>query len=127
MASPDGFRTAFPEFLSNTDFPYDTIEFWLDIATETLPASRWGSLFDVGCYLWTAHHLVMSRRDVQAASGGLPGTVKGPLTAQAVDKVSASYDASSVALTGGADFNTTTYGVRFLRLARLMGTGGVQL
>ena len=127
MATVGAFRVMFPEF-SLASFPTERIEPWLNLALSTLPADRWGSFLDLGAYLFTAHNVTLGAQEAAASErGGAIGQVKGPLSAQAVDKVSASYDTGSVALEGGGDWNLTKYGVRFLRLARMMGAGGIQL
>jgi hypothetical protein len=122
------FRTDFPEFSDTTKYPDSTVDFWLTVAVSLVNPCRWGDLTNVGIELVTAHHLAMSARDVQAAeAGGIPGQVTGPTTAKAVDKVSVGYDSGAVSLTDAGFWNLTTYGIRFLGLARLMGAGGMQL
>lgn len=83
---------------------------------------------DQGIELCTAHHLVLAARDeATAAIGGTPGQVTGPQSSKAVDKVSASYDTGAATIDDAGMWNLTTYGVRYLTLARLMGAGGMQL
>lgn len=42
-------------------------------------------------------------------------------------KVQSANDTGAVALQDGGFFNLTTYGIQFLQLARMVGTGGIQL
>ncbi len=122
------FRDHYPEFVDLGLYPDETFSFWLTVAGLLLNADRWDDLLDIATELFIAHHLVIGARDQTANSaGGLPGQVQGVLTAKAVDKVSASYDASYVAIENGDFWNTTLYGIRFLRLARMIGAGGIQL
>ena len=122
------FKTNFPEFASNSDYQPTQVQFWLDAASNALNPARWLSMLDAGTALFVAHHLVLSARDQKAAAaGGTPGEVRGILTAKAVDKVSAGFDAASVSLTDGGYWNSTSYGIRFLQFARWFGTGGVQV
>jgi hypothetical protein len=51
----------------------------------------------------------------------------GPVASKSIDKVSVSYDTAAAAMKDAGDFNLTTYGVRYLRIAKMMGAGGLQL
>ncbi|CAM2295246.1 DUF4054 domain-containing protein [Ralstonia mannitolilytica] len=126
--TPADFRATFPEFSDTTKYPDASIEFWMGIAVSLVNPDRWGVLTDQGVSLVTAHHLVMGQRDQAAAAvGGAPGEVKGPTASKSVDKVSVSYDTGAVALSDAGFWNLTTYGVRFMTIARAMGAGGMQL
>lgn len=121
-------RTDFPEFADTTTYPDTTMEFWLSVAVITLPEDRWTTLLNVGTELFVAHHLVLAAQAADdVAVGVTPGDVTGPATSKAVDKVSVSYDAGNVSLTDGGFWNMTSYGIRFLQLARMIGAGPVQL
>ena len=122
------FRTDFPEFTDTAKYTDASITFWMGIAVSFVNPDRWGVLTDLGVALVTAHHLVLGQRDQAAAAvGGAPGEVKGPTASKSVDKVSVSYDTGAVALTDAGFWNLTTYGVRFMTIARTMGAGGMQL
>ncbi|CAJ0737704.1 hypothetical protein R16034_00818 [Ralstonia edaphis] len=122
------FRTDFPEFTDTAKYTDASITFWMGIAVSLVNPDRWGVLTDQGIELVTAHHLVLAQRDQAAAAvGGVPGEVKGPTASKSVDKVSVSYDTGAVALTDAGFWNLTTYGVRFMTIARTMGAGGMQL
>lgn len=122
------FRQDFPEFADVTKYPASAIDWWLSLAGKLLPADRWEDLLDMGTELYVAHHLTLAASDQSAAAAGTaPGQIKGPQTAKAVDKVSVSYDTAAATLQDGGFFNLTTYGVRFLQLARMIGAGGIQL
>lgn len=122
------FRQDFPEFASDTVYPDAQVTFFGDLGEALLPVCRWGTIWPYGVELFTAHHLALAARDQKAAAaGGAPGAVSGPMTAKAVDKVSASYDTAAVTLEDGAFWNATTYGIQLLYYARMFGAGGVQL
>lgn len=129
--TPTSFREHFPEFVSATTFPDGQITYWLGIAAIRLSACRWAELLDHGAELFVAHNLVLSAQAARsarsAAGGGVPGQAAGPTSSKTVDKVSASYDTGATSIEGGGDWNLTSYGRRFLQLARLIGAGGVQL
>ncbi|MBU9234081.1 DUF4054 domain-containing protein [Burkholderia multivorans] len=122
------FRQSFPEFDDTTTYPDSLVQFWMTVAVSLVNADRWGDLTDLGIALVTAHHLALAVKDQKmAAVGGVPGQVTGPQSSKAVDKVSASYDTSAVAIKDGGFWNATMYGVRYLSLAMMMGAGGMQL
>lgn len=121
------FRTDFPEFTDATTYPDSSVNFWLNVASISLPECRWGAWWGLGQELFTAHHLVLAAQAVDDASLGItPGGVDGPATAKAVDKVSVSMDASAVTLEDGGFWNMTRYGIQLLQFARMVGTGGIQ-
>ncbi|AFC85914.1 DUF4054 domain-containing protein [Frateuria aurantia] len=126
--TPDQFRADFPALASTTTYPDAQVNFWIELAAIRLNEARWGKLLQYGAELFVAHNLVLQARDIaDVAAGGDPGEVTGPATAKSVDKVSVSYDAQSVALTDGGFWNMSSYGIQFLQLARMIGTGGIQL
>lgn len=128
MLTPAQFRSQLPEFACTSTYPDMQIEFWLGLAGVMLNADRWDTLLDYGTALFVAHHLAIGQRDEQSSSaGGVPGTVNGPQTAKAVDKVSASYDPNAVTLENAGFWNATTYGIRFMQIARWAGSGGIQV
>ncbi|HDV6320874.1 TPA: DUF4054 domain-containing protein [Burkholderia multivorans] len=122
------FRQSFPEFDDTTTYPDALVQFWMTVAVSLVNADRWRELTDLGVALVTAHHLALALKDQKmAAVGGVPGQVTGPQSSKAVDKVSASYDTAAVAIKDGGFWNATMYGVRYLSLAQMMGSGGIQL
>jgi hypothetical protein len=126
--TPAQFRQDFPEFSDTTRYPDSLVTLWLTVGTSLVNECRWGELTNIGIELVTAHHLAIAARDQQAAAGGgIPGQSSGPLSSKAVDKVSASYDTGAASLSDAGFWNLTSYGTRFLGLARLMGGGGMQL
>lgn len=126
--TPTLFRSIFREFAEPDTSPDDAINFYITLAQTFLDGQRWGDSLDYGIGLFTAHHLALSQRAVATAqAGGIPGDIKGPATAKSIDKVSQSFDTKAVTLENEAFYNQTTYGVRFIELARQFGAGGLQL
>lgn len=124
----DKLRTDFPEFASTDRFPDDMVDFWLSVAPKMIDPFRWGNLADVGVEMFTAHNLVLERRAMDEADRGkTPGMSPGIKNSQSVDKVSVGYDTQGGAELGAGHWNLTIYGTRFIRLARMMGRGGVQV
>lgn len=118
-----------PAFKSASAYPDADVQMWLDLAVTQLDPSRWNSsLINYGTQLFVAHHLVLQTRDqLTVNNGGQPGDVNGIVASKSVDRVSVSYDAQSVAIEKGGHWNMTSYGIRFLQLARMVGAGGMQI
>jgi hypothetical protein len=126
--TPASFRAQFPEFADPGVFSDTAIENWTTIALLLLDPCRWNTLLDYGTSLYIAHRLSLSARDIlRANAGGIPGQTPGLLTAKAVDKASAGYDVSKVALDGAGEYNATRYGVELWKLMGQMGAGGAQV
>jgi len=128
MVTRSQFRVDFPAFADETVYPDSILLFWLAISTSLVNAERWADLTDMGVELMTAHQVRIGTANIQAGNnGGSPGAMTGIVTSQSVGDVSVSRDIGSVTLTDGGFWNLTTYGVRFLQLARMFGAGPVQL
>lgn len=118
------FVGVFTEFADATAYPQSTVDFWMGQAAFQLNANRLRNSYDLAVMLFTAHNLVLGKRNSQAASaGGAPGQVTGPQTSKAVDKVSVSYDTGAVSYPGAGEWNATSYGQRLYRLLRAAGAG----
>ncbi len=127
--TPDSIRQHFPEFTDPVKYPDGTINFWLGIAAILVANTRrWVTLLDHGQELFVCHHLVLAAQNVNSASrGNPPGVSKGATTSQSVHDVAESYDAAGAAELNAGHWNLTTYGTQYIGLARMIGSGGVQL
>lgn len=126
--TPSDFREEFAEFLDPGAYPDSQLNRIAARVSKLIDPCRWDEMYDYGVSLMVAHTLVLrTRAESKSYVGSIPGEVQGPLTAKAVDDVSGSYDASSVVIEGGGDWNLTTYGIEFLRLGKQFGAGGSQV
>ncbi len=122
------FRQMFPEFRDSSQFLDELVRPWLTLWSGQLRECVWQSLWHVGVYLATAHVIALSKRDsLITARGGIPGMAVGVVSSKAVSGVSISYDTNAGLLAGAGDWNLSVYGVRFLGLARMVGTAAVQI
>jgi hypothetical protein len=120
------FRADFSEF-DQAAYPDADVTFWLTLAGKLLNVERWADLLDVGTELFIAHQLVLEKQAKKtSAVGGVPGMGVGVLTAKAVKDVSAGYDATAAIELDAGHWNSTTFGLRFINLARMVGSGGMQ-
>ena len=79
---------------------------------------RFKSMSDQALALYTAHMLKLAQ---------LEGEVKGILTDKEVDGVQGSYDVTSVIIKDGNHYNKTFYGIQYLQLAKMVGSGPIQI
>ncbi len=122
------FRANFPEFASDTTYPDTEVEFWLGLALLLHDAGRWGNLLDYGVQLFIAHNLSLQAQSAAASGGGqAPGQIQGPLTSASVDKVSYSRDPGAAMDPANGHWNLSTYGLRYIRLVRMIGAGPLQV
>jgi len=141
--TPSQFLTDFPEFDTSGDtdpqavqFDPAQIQFWINRALRTLNPCRWDdsddgprpSDLDYGVELFTAHNLVLGAIDARDGQvGGIPGVAKGAIAATSAGDVAVSYDTANTMEFDAGHWNLTTYGKRFIRLARMMGAGPLQV
>ena len=122
------FRGDYPEFADITAFPDPQINYWLNYAGLSLDAGRWGTWLDMGTELWMAHNLVLeSRAIMEATNGATPGITTGAINSKSADKVSVGFDTANSTEEKGGHWNTTIYGTRYIRMARMIGAGPVQI
>lgn len=121
------FRTNFPEF-TEALYPDSMVTFWSNFGEVMVLEKRWSTVKPQGVALFTAHHLVLAKANVDSStSGGLPGQTTGPIASKAVGSVSVSYDTNSTLETGAGHWNQTSYGKQFIHLARMFGAGAYQI
>lgn len=122
------FRTAFPEFSDIGKYPDAMLTFWSNFATIQVDPKRWGVQANVGIFLYVAHEITLASQNLSAAGiGGVPGGTSGPVNSKTVGSVSVSYDSAQAAEKDAGWWNLTQYGKQFIRLARIFGSGVVQL
>jgi hypothetical protein len=128
VVSDPKFLAAFPEFNDAGRYPAPQRQMWLTIATNNLDPYRWGDYYELGVYLFIAHHLAVFAN--QRGKSGMAGRIPFPMGSKSVGSVSASYDTSilsQMADKGGGLWGLTTYGMEWYRLSQMVGMGGVQI
>lgn len=126
----DDFFFFFPQFHGN--ILNEIIDYFIGIATNTVLEKRWHSRWKLGMALFIAHNCTLFMR----ASGGPDPTVdavlsasqtKGLMTSEGAGELTYSQDVASVVegLKGWADWTTTTYGIQFATLAKMLGKAGM--
>jgi len=122
------FRKNFPEFSDTAKYPDSMVCFWGDIATEQVVERRWRRMTCKGIQLYTAHEITLAAQNVSSGNiGGTPGGQSGPVNSKTVGSVTAAYDTQQIAEKDAGWWNLTSYGRQFIHLARIFGSGAVQL
>ena len=122
------FRILRPGLNDPQGYPDALIQHYLTLGIKQLDPCRWQDLLVEGLCDWVAHYVVVQKRNAQALErGAVSGNAIGRVTSKSVGGVSVNYDVSGTIETDGGHWNTTTYGSAFLRNARMVGSGGVQI
>jgi hypothetical protein len=122
------FRQAFPEFSDTAKYPDSMISFWGEVAFQQVVERRWRRMTEKGRYLYVAHEITLASQNYNSGNiGGTPGGSSGPVNSKTVGNVTASYDTQQTAEKDAGWWNLTTYGKQFIHLARIFGSGPVQL
>ena len=114
LTVPD-FLSQFPEF--RDDYQQNAITRWITVAQTVLNEKRWGTLYQLGIFLYVAHNLVLYK-DTNGQLYGLD-------TGQTVDGVTYTLDQKSLTIEGAATYNQTVYGVQFYQFAKMRGNGPI--
>jgi hypothetical protein len=126
--TPTQFRLDLTAFADATAYPDAVINLYLQAAIAALNLPRFGAFASLAVEFMTAHYLVLDKQDDRAAAaGGVPGVNAGMISSKSVGPVSIGMDGGSSAEDDGGHWNLTTYGRRYLRLAREAGAGPLQL
>jgi len=126
--TPSAFRINHPEFASSALYTNAQIVYYLEMAYSFLNEERWGSQLPYGIALYVAHNLALEARAMNIAkSGGVPGQPQGAPIEKKVGPVETRYATIPSGKEGDDYWNLTLYGIRFIRLVKLMGAGPIQI
>lgn len=108
-------------------FTEDAIAYWLQFAKQSLNADRLGSWYYTAVELFMAHNLALEAWAEQGGDQTIPGITKGAIAATASGDVSVAYNNAAVLELDAGHWNFTTYGLRFIRMIRLVSAGPLQV
>ena len=120
MTVPE-FLTRYPEF---TDTSVPLIEVAISDAIPFFDTCRWGDYLAQGYAALVAHTLSIGK--MESASSGL-GTVEGQVQSKQVDGVAVSFMGQGAYKVIDSDLAKTSYGMKYMRLRRLVGIGCVAI
>lgn len=122
------FRLDFPEFADNTIYTDSMCSFWSVLGEQINSLEVFGSAYTQLIELFTAHNLSVQATNISASDvGGIPTGNGGAISSKTVEQVSVDYDSVSTAISGGGDFNSTSYGRQYLILRRQFTCGVMQV
>lgn len=122
------FRESFPEFGDTAKYPDSMITLWANFATAQVNPNRWRQQTLTGINLYVAHEITLAAQNYTTGNiSGTPGGQSGPVNSKTVGSVTAAYDTTQGAEKDAGYWNLTSYGKQFIRLARIFGSGTVQL
>lgn len=136
----DDFLMVYPNFQSlfgdgeQGKIPMAVVQMYICFAYECISVKRWGCQWRMGMALFIAHFLTLYLEaqfpeNATAQEVIAYGQAQGLITSKSVGDVSVSYDFSS-AIQGvetWGQFTTTSYGLMFANLAKLLGKGGMYI
>jgi hypothetical protein len=108
-------------------FSPDAVAFWLNFASLTLNAQRFGSLYYLAVELFVAHNLSVEAWAEQGGNQTIPGIMKGPIASSAAGNVSVSYASGAALELDSGHWALTTFGTRLIKLIRLVCAGPLQV
>jgi len=132
----------FPVFDTSTETDTDLVSvdpnsilFWATVAFAMLNAQRWTAdgdpntvVYNLGLEMFTLHHVtldILAARDMDMA--GVPGVATGVVAGKSAGDVAISYSPQATIELDAGHWNYTSWGSRFIRLARMMGAGPLQV
>lgn len=122
------FRSSLPEFADIVRYPDSQLEFWATFAEHQVDCRRWKHQTYMGVFLYVAHEITIAASNQRSANiGGPPGGLSGPANSKTVGSVTVAYDTQQTAEKDAGYWNLTTYGKKFIHLARIFGVGTVQV
>lgn len=132
----EDFYSIYPQFGPATDstyvIPQIIVQMYLDLANATIKETRWHSYWKIGMSLFIAHFCTLYVRGVANPDSKEAGILKagqlvGLETSVGVGDVSVSTDYSIIAngLETWASWVSTSYGLQFASIGKMMGKGGM--
>ena len=117
------FRTNFPEFASTTVYTEAMLTFWLTVAQVYVSETKWEDVYNTGLSLALAHFLTIAKNNIE----GEPGESSGMINSRSVGDVSYSVDTAATLEENAGQWNLTSYGQQFIRLARMISGCAIQI
>lgn len=119
--TPADFKARYSEFDSVADARVQT---FLDEAVLEVGQVPWGTLYEKGVFLLTAHMLVIDARNQAGANPGVPSP--GQLASRKVGDVSVTFATQTTSPDGSDEwYLSSSYGFDYLRLKKRKGIGAV--
>ena len=123
------FREIQPSFQDSSIYSDEQLGMNLELAASMLDPNRWADWRPLGMALMVAHFIALDEREMRTSrKGGIPGQGGiGIMASKSIGSVSASFDVQSGSELNAGHWNMTSFGRRYIRMARMVGAGGVQI
>ena len=108
-------------------FGPDAINYWLNFAVLSVNHARFGTWYYTAVELFMAHNLALEARAEQGGDQTIPGLIVGAIASTASGDVSVSYNSMANFELGAGHWNLTIYGLRFIRMCRMVAAGPIQI
>lgn len=116
------------------DIPDAVADMYMQFANDCVSIKRWGHQWEMGMALFIAHFLTLYLEakfpeNATAQEVIAYGQAQGLITSKSVGDVSVNYDFSAAiqGVESWGQFTTTSYGLMFANLAKLLGKGGMYI
>jgi hypothetical protein len=119
--TPANFKIRYPEFVAVDD---SRIQFWMNDAVFEVGEAAWGTLYEKGVMLLTAHLLFVDQEN-QGTGSGSGGSSMSRTTMRKVGDVSESFARAAADNATDDWYLQSTYGSEYLRLKRRKGMGAI--
>jgi hypothetical protein len=105
------------------------VQDWVDLAIQQLRTDEWANVYNQAVAYLAAHLWVLAMREAQALAGSTYGGPVGAITSESAGDLSRAYGSMPAPTSGGvsasdAEYQTTSYGLRFLSLRNSRPTAG---
>lgn len=126
------FLNIFPQFRPELNENYEMIiSMFIEMADASLQYRRWNSKWRYGMSLYVAHFYTLYLETIAGRNNTIGQVIANaspqfPKTAKSVGDVSVSFDVTTITndLQGWGQWKSTTYGIQFASIAKLIGMGG---
>ncbi len=118
--TPADFKIRYPQFANVDDA---RVQFFIDDSVPYFDVPRWGAFFTRGVAAWVAHVVVLDQ--FQSAQTGAAAALNVGQSSKRVGDVAVSQDPGILNLQAKDPFMRTIYGQEYVRLRRIVGSGGL--
>jgi hypothetical protein len=111
--------------------PEAVLRVFINLASASLSADRWGDAWSMGMALFVAHFTTLHLQTSSVAPGSAAaqvagaGLAKGVLVSKSAGDVSGSFESVVADVDGWAAWKLTVFGQQLLTMGRLTGMGGM--
>ena len=122
----EAFYRFIPEMSNPDAYPTEMVKIYVRMSASELSEKRWGDHYAFGVALLTAHRLCIRAQAINA-DGTINADAGRGIASRSIGPASLTYYSTSSDTGDDAYYSSTWYGREYLRLAKIMGIGLLQL